>query len=138
MKILVSACLMGENCKYNGKNNFSPKLAAYLNGHEAIPVCPEVLGGLPVPRKPAEIVGDRVINTDGISVDAAFRKGAEAALETAIESGAEIAVLQSRSPSCGAKQIYDGSFSGRLTEGEGIFAGLLRKNNIRVIDVEDL
>ena len=99
MKIGVSSCLLGCNCKYNGGNNYSEKLAAYLQGHEVIGVCPEVLGGLPTPRKPAEIVDGEVKRADGVSVDAQFRAGAERALEILLEEKAELVILQSRSPS---------------------------------------
>ena len=87
MKILVSACLLGENCKYNGKNNYSERVAKYLEGHEVIPVCPEVLGGLPTPRDPSEIVSGEVINCKGVNVDRQFREGAEEALRIAKENG---------------------------------------------------
>ena len=117
MKIMVSACLLGENCKYNGGNNYSEKAAQFLRGHEIIPVCPEVLGGLPVPRVPSEIVDGRVVSQEGRSVDKEFRLGAELALKRAVEEGVELVVLQSRSPSCGVKQIYDGTFSVRKVEG---------------------
>lgn len=138
MKILVSACLLGKNCKYNGGNNDSEKVHRFLEGHEVIPVCPEVLGGLPVPRYPAEIVNGIVTNDHGVSVDAEFRKGAEIALQIALEQGAELAILQSRSPSCGVKEIYDGTFSKRKIPGMGVFAALLAENGIRMIDLEDL
>lgn len=138
MKILVSACLLGENCKYNGKNNYSERVAAYVVGHEVIPVCPEVLGGLPIPRDPAEIVESVVTNCKGVSVDRQFRKGAEEALRIAGENGIDLAILQSRSPSCGARQIYDGTFTGRLIPGQGVFAGLLRENGFRVMDCEEI
>lgn len=138
MKIAVSACLLGENCKYNGGNNYSEAVHEYIKGHEVIPVCPEVMGGLPTPRVPAEIVDGVVTNKEGKSVDYEFRKGADIAFKKILESGVELCILQSRSPSCGVKQIYDGSFSGRKIEGQGIFATLLIKNGIRVIDVEDL
>ena len=138
MKIAVSACLLGENCKYNGGNNYSEKLIDYIKGHEAIPVCPEVLGGLSVPREPAEIVNGIVSLKDGTSVDKEFREGARTALETVKEQNADIVILQSRSPSCGVNAIYDGSFSGRIIPGQGIFADLLRRSGIKVIDVEDL
>lgn len=134
MKILVSACLLGKNCKYNGKNNYSERVAAYVAGHEVIPVCPEVLGGLPTPRDPSEIVDGVVTNCKGISVDRQFRKGAEGALRIAEENGIDLAVLQSRSPSCGVRQIYDGSFTGKLIPGQGVFAELLEKNGFRVMD----
>lgn len=138
MKIMVSACLLGENCKYNGGNNLSPELIRLLEGHTVIPVCPEVLGGLPTPRIPAEIVNGKVINRNGESVDEAFRKGAEKALETAKREKPDLIILQSRSPSCGVKEIYDGTFSGRKIPGQGIFAELLEKAGFNVIDVEDL
>ncbi len=138
MRILVSACLLGENCKYSGGNNDSEKVRKFLEGHQVIPVCPEVLGGLPVPRSPAEIVNGVVTNAEGISVDREFRLGAEKALQIALEEHAQLAILQSRSPSCGAKEIYDGTFSKRKIPGKGIFAALLEKAGIPVIDLEDL
>ena len=138
MKIAVSACLLGENCKYNGGNNYSEKVRDYIKGHEVIPVCPEVLGGLSVPREPAEIVNGIVSLKDGTSVDKEFREGARTALETVKEQNSDIVILQSRSPSCGVDTIYDGSFSGRIIPGQGIFADLLRRSGIKVIDVEDL
>lgn len=138
MKILVSACLLGENCKYNGKNNYSERVAEYVAGHEVIPVCPEVLGGLTTPRDPSEIAGGVVTNCKGVSVDRQFRKGAEEALRIARENGIDLAILQSRSPSCGVKQIYDGSFTGRLIPGQGVFAKLLSENGFRVMDCEEI
>lgn len=139
-KILVSACLMGENCKYNGGNNYSEKLAEYIksNDYEPVLVCPEVLGGLPVPRVPSEIVNGVITNREGIVVDKEFREGARIALETARQNKIKLAVLQSRSPSCGARQVYDGTFTGQLKQGQGVFAELLIKEGIQVIDVEDL
>ena len=138
MKIMVSACLLGENCKYNGGNNLCPELVRLLEGHTVIPVCPEVLGGLPTPRVPAEIVNGKVMNLNGESVDEAFRKGAEKAMETAKREKPDLIILQSRSPSCGVKEIYDGTFSGRKIPGQGIFAELLTKAGFIVLDVEDL
>jgi uncharacterized protein YbbK (DUF523 family) len=138
MKIMVSACLLGEDCKYNGGNNRNEELIRLLSGHTVIPVCPEVLGGLPVPRVPAEIVGGVVMNREGESVDEAFRKGAAEALETALREQPDIIILQSRSPSCGVKQIYDGTFSGKLVPGMGVFAEMAKKAGFRVVDVEDL
>ncbi|MBQ6887756.1 MAG: DUF523 domain-containing protein [Lachnospiraceae bacterium] len=138
MKIMVSACLLGENCKYDGGNNYSETVMNYLKGHEVIPVCPEVLGGLSIPRIPAEIVNGIVTNRDGHNVDMEFRTGAKIALEKAIKENVELVILQSRSPSCGVKQIYDGSFSGKKIDGQGIFTKLLKENDFRVIDVEDL
>ena len=138
MKIAVSACLLGENCKYNGGNNFSEKVAKFVQGHEVIPVCPEVMGGLPTPRESSEIVDGVVRHKDGTSVDEEFRRGAEIALEKVLENGVELVILQSRSPSCGVKQVYDGTFSGTLIPGQGVFAKLLTENGIEVIDVSDL
>ena len=138
MKIMVSACLLGENCKYNGGNNYNEKVMEYIKGHEVISVCPEVLGGLPTPRILSEIVNGVVTTRDGQDVDSQFRLGAEIALKKAIEENVDLVILQSRSPSCGVKQIYDGSFSGTKIDGQGIFAKLLIENNIRMVDVEDL
>ena len=138
MKIAVSACLLGENCKYNGGNNYSEKVARFIEGHEVIPVCPEVMGGLPTPREPSEIVNGVVRHEDGVSVDAKFRKGAEVALRKVMGGGAELVILQSRSPSCGVKSIYDGTFSKTVIPGQGIFAELLTARGIKVIDVADL
>lgn len=137
MKIAVSACLLGINYKYNGGNNYSEKLEKLLEKHEVIPICPEVLGGLPVPRDPSEIVNGEVLTDKGKSVDKEFRNGAKKALEIVKESGAELVVLQSRSPSCGLGKIYDGSFTGRLVDGDGVFVKLLKDEGIKVVDVGD-
>ena len=138
MKIAVSACLLGENCKYNGGNNYSEKVVEYIKGCEVVPVCPEVLGGLPTPRESAEIVKGTVSHKDGTSVDKEFRLGAKRALEIIKAQRADLVILQSRSPSCGVNTVYDGSFSGMLISGQGVFAELLRKNGVKVMDVEDL
>ncbi len=103
-----------------------------------IPVCPEVAGGLPTPRIPCEILAGVVTNKEGESKDKEFRNGAELCLKKALEEKVDLAILQSRSPSCGVKQIYDGSFSGRLIDGQGVFAQLLVENGIKVMDLEDL
>ena len=138
MKIMVSGCLLGENCKYNGGNNYSEKVAEYIKGHEVISVCPECLGGLPTPRIPAEIVDGIVTNREGQVVDEEFRKGAQIALEIARKEQIDVAILQSRSPSCGSKQIYDGTFSGVKVDGQGVFAKLLKEQGFHMMDVEDL
>jgi uncharacterized protein YbbK (DUF523 family) len=138
MKIAVSSCLLGENCKYNGGNNYSEKVIKFVEEHEVISVCPEVLGGLPIPRESAEIVNGVVSLKDGSSVDKKFRDGAEKAIRIVKENNADLVILQSRSPSCGVNTIYDGSFSGKLIPGQGVFSELLKKNGIKVIDVEDL
>lgn len=138
MKILVSACLLGKNCKYNGGNNLNQGVLDFVEGHEVIGVCPEQLGGLSMPRLPAEIVDGVVTNKEGVSVDAEFRKGAQAALAAALENKVDLAILQSRSPSCGVKEIYDGSFSGKKIKGQGVFAKLLSAHGIKVLDAEDI
>ena len=138
MRIAVSACLLGENCKYNGGNNYSEKLVDYIKGNDLLSVCPEVMGGLPVPRESAEIVNGVVSHKDGTSVDKEFRKGAKKALEIVKEENVDLVILQSRSPSCGVNSIYDGSFSGKLISGKGVFADLLQKNGIKVMDIADL
>lgn len=138
MKIMVSACLLGENCKYNVGSNLNPDLLRLLAGHTVIPVCPEVLGGLPVPRIPAEIVNGAVVNREGISVDDAFRRGAEKALELAAAERPDLIILQSRSPSCGARQVYDGTFSGTLIRGKGVFAEMAVNAGFRVMDAEEV
>lgn len=138
MIIAVSACLLGENCKYNGGNNYSEKVRSFCEGHDVISVCPEVLGGLTIPRTPAEIVDGIVTNRNGENVDNAFRLGAERAMKIIEEQGVSLCILQSRSPSCGVNEIYDGTFTGRKMKGQGVFAKMLSKNGIRIIDVEDL
>lgn len=138
MKILVSACLLGKNCKYNGGNNLNQGVLDFIEGHEVIGVCPEQLGGLSTPRLPAEIVDGVVTNKEGVSVDAEFRKGAQEALAVALEKKVDLAILQSRSPSCGVKEIYDGSFCGKKIKGQGVFAKLLAKHGIKVLDAEDV
>lgn len=138
MKILVSACLLGEDCKYSGGNNYSKMVSDFVRGHDVIPVCPEVLGGLPTPRCPAEIVNGVVINKEGICVDQEFRAGADKAFAIAKENDVDLAILQSRSPSCGVKEIYDGTFSGSKISGQGVFAKMLMDAGFKVIDVEEL
>lgn len=138
MKILVSACLLGKNCKYHGGNNLNQRVLDFIKGHKVIGVCPEQLGGLSTPRLPAEIVGGVVTNKEGVSVDVEFRKGAQTALAVALENKVDLAILQSRSPSCGVKEIYDGSFSGKKIKGQGVFAKLLSAHGIKVLDAEDI
>lgn len=138
MKVLVSACLLGRNCKYNGGNNYNEKLAEFLKGKEVLEICPEVLGGLPTPRPSVELVNGVAVDKEGNSKDENFRKGVDTAMEMIRERDIDLVVLQSRSPSCGVKQIYDGSFSGRLINGKGLFAQALIDNGYKVIDVEDI
>ena len=134
-KLLVSACLLGFNCKYSGGNNALPAetLAQLRERYRLIPVCPECAGGLPVPRTPAERQGRWVMTRDGRDVTAAYEKGALIALRLARLYGCEAALLKERSPSCGSGAIYDGSFTGRLVPGYGAAAELLREMEIPVI-----
>lgn len=133
MKIFVSACLLGENCKYSGGNNYSEAVKKFVEGHEVISMCPEVEGGLPIPRIPAEIVNGVVTTRDGVSVDKEFRDGAKKILDILLAEKVDLAILQPRSPSCGVGKIYDGTFSGTLIDGNGVFAQLLIDNGIKVI-----
>ena len=138
MKIMVSACLIGENCKYNGKNNKNEKVLALLEGNEVIPICPEVMGGLPTPRVPAEVVRDVVTTRDGRVVDQEFRRGARLSLAIAQREKPDLIILQSRSPSCGARRRYDGTFTGTLIDRPGVTAELLIENGFQPVDVGDL
>ena len=138
MKIMVSACLAGENCKYNGGNNRNEKVLQLMAEHEVITVCPEQMGGLPTPRVPSEIKDGVVTAKDGRMVDKEFRAGAAKCLEIAMREQPDLIVLQSRSPSCGVNQRYDGTFSGTLVDGAGVMAQLLIKHGFRCIDVEEL
>lgn len=138
MKILISHCFLGENCKYNGGNNYNAELLNALKNHELIPVCPETFGGLKSPRFPAEIVGDKVLFSDGSDATEAFVKGAEKALEIAKTQGVKVAVLKANSPSCGSGTIYDGTFTGKKVSGYGVAAKLLKENGIKVYSEQDI
>ena len=137
MKYLISGCLIGENCKYNGGNNLENIAKALFDKGLALSVCPEQLGGLSTPRIPAERIGDKVISENGIDVTKEYNKGAQITLKVALENNIKIAILQARSPSCGSKQIYDGTFSGTLVDGEGKTAQLLKANGIKVITIDE-
>lgn len=132
MKILVSACLLGENCKYSGGNNKNDKVIALGKKHKLIPICPECFAQLPIPRPPAEIIGDKVFNKLGEDITEQFTDGAEKALYVAEETGCRTAVLKERSPSCGFGEIYNGSFTGKTIRGNGITAQLLYDNGITI------
>ena len=138
MKILVSACLLGENCKYNGGNNFCPQVIAFVEGREVIPVCPEMAAGFGCPRTPIEIVDGVLFDRDGNNVDAPMRRAIAQLLESIREEEIACAVLKSRSPTCGVKQVYDGTFSGRLVDGMGLFAQALQEAGYRVVDSEEV
>ena len=137
MKIVVSACLLGENCKYNGGNNYSETVAKFVEGKEVISVCPECLAGLGVPRVPIEIVNGEVRRQDGTSVDKALRLAIEQILSQLEGQDIACAILKSRSPTCGVKQVYDGTFSGKLVDGVGVLAAALQEKGYKVIDSED-
>ena len=138
MKLLVSACLLGVGCRYDGGHNQLPQLKELLKTHTCIPICPEQLGGLPTPREPSERRADAVVSRSGADVTAQFRRGAEQALHLARLYGCKAAVLKERSPSCGSGEVYDGTFSGRLTPGDGVTAALLKANGIAVYGESDL
>lgn len=132
VNIIVSACLLGENCKYNGGNNYNEKVLELKKYFNIIPVCPEVFGGLPTPRTPSEISGDKVLSKNGDDVTAAFLDSADKTLYIAQENNCPAALLKERSPSCGAGGIYDGSFSSKIVNKNGVTADLLLKNGISV------
>ena len=136
MKILVSSCLLGKNVRYDGKNNLIDHKIFQEN--QIFPICPEVDGGLPTPRPPSEIVKDKVINIHGEDVSKFFQNGANLALSLAKKQGIKIAILKSKSPSCGKDKIYDGSFSKKLISGDGLTAKTLKENGIKVFDETEL
>ncbi len=132
MRILVSACLLGVSCRYDGKSKPHPAVLALQGQHQLIPVCGEIFGGLPTPRTPAERVGDRVLTEDGRDVTQEYHRGAEEVLALARRLDCKVALLKERSPSCGTGEIYDGSFTHTLTAGDGVTAELLRASGIAV------
>lgn len=138
MKILVSACLLGENCKYNGGNNYNPAVAEFVKGKEVLPICPEMLAGMGCPRTPIEIVDGVLMDRDGNNVDAAMWEAVAKAMELIRTEDIQCAVMQSRSPTCGVNQVYDGTFSGRLIFGSGVFVQALKNEGYSVIDAEDI
>ena len=131
-KIIVSACLLGVPCRYDGKSKPENDVIALKDRYELVPVCAEILGGLPIPRVGAEIVGDKVLRSDGIDVTYEYHKGANDVLKIAKEHGCKIAILKSKSPSCGKGKIYDGTYTRTLIDGNGILTDRLLKNNIEV------
>ena len=137
-KILVSACLLGINCKYDGNNNMNEKVLDYLKDKEVIPVCPEIYGGLTTPRTPSEIVGDKVITKDKIDVTKEYLKGAEETLKLGKLFNVKKALLKAKSPSCGNKEIYDGTFTGNKIIGMGITAQLLKDNGIEILNENEI
>ncbi len=133
MNILISACLLGVRCRYDGGGKAIGRLNELMQKHTLIPVCPEVFGGLPTPREPSEIRGGRVLSRSGRDVTENFRRGADEALGLARLYHCECALLKERSPSCGYGRIYDGSFTGGLCKGEGVCAALLAQNGVVVL-----
>lgn len=135
---IVSACLAGVNCRWDGKAKPCQKVIDMVHGGQAIPVCPEQLGGLETPRMPAERVGNHVLRKDGVDVTEQFTRGAGEALRIAKSSGCDSAILKANSPSCGFGKTYDGTFSGTLIDKDGVTGELFRLNGIRVITEEEL
>ena len=133
MTILVSACLLGCPCRYDGKSKPNDAVLALMEHHTLIPICPEQMGGLATPRVPAERKDGGVFTERGRDVTEQYRRGAEEALRLAQLYGCKYAILKERSPSCGNGQIYDGSFSRRLIEGDGVTAQLLKAHGITVL-----
>ncbi|MGI5486432.1 DUF523 domain-containing protein [Microtetraspora malaysiensis] len=150
-RVLVSACLLGRKVRYDGgaKTSEDELLAAWNAEGRLVPFCPEVAGGLPVPRPPAEIEGGaggaavlagtaRILTPDGDDVTEAFVEGARRALDAARAVGARVAILKEGSPSCGSLRVYDGTFAGRMTPGQGVTTALLEQNGIRVFNEDDI
>lgn len=133
MNILISACLMGINCRYNGESEIVKELEELKNKYNLIPVCPEIYGGLKTPRNPAERVNDKVLTNNGEDVTANYAKGAEEILKLAKFYDCKYAILKERSPSCGFGRIYDGTFSKTTIDGNGVTADLLVKNGVKII-----
>lgn len=138
MKILVSACLLGENCKYNGGNNFNPAVAEFVKGKDILPICPEMMAGMGCPRTPIEIVDGVLMDRNGNNVDAAMGDAVAKAMALIRQEEISCAVLQSRSPTCGVNQVYDGTFTGKLIPGSGVLAQALMDEGYLVVDAEDI
>ena len=138
-KIIVSACLAGIDCRYDGKNNNNEKVKELIKlGYDIVFVCPEQLGGLATPRTPAEIIKNKVMDKKGKDVTYNFQKGANETLKIAELFNIKLAILKEKSPSCGSGMVYDGSFTDKVIKGEGVTTTLLRKNGIEVISENDL
>ncbi len=138
MNILISACLLGCACRYDGKSKPHPDVQKLMEKYTLIPICPEIYSGLPTPRPPSEIVGERVINSEGKDVTAEYMRGAKEALRMAEQFGCTAAVLKAKSPSCGRGAVYDGTFSHTLTSGDGITVSLLQKHGIKVYTEDEI
>lgn len=138
MKLLVSACLLGVKCRYDGQAKLSPDVTALLQGHELVPVCPEQLGGLPTPRPPCEQANSKVFTKEGEDRTEQFARGAAEAQRLYHLLGCEAAILKARSPSCGKGQIYDGTFSGTLIQGNGLLVQRLLEDGVPVYTEEEV
>ncbi len=136
--LLVSACLLGENTKYNGKNNYIPLIEKIKERYNIITICPEVMGGLSIPRDPSEIINDKIINKKMKDVTEEYNRGAQLALNLALRYNCKKALLKEKSPSCGVKYIYDGTFTKNLINGMGITTRLLSSNNIVVYSENEI
>ncbi len=131
-KLLISSCLLGNNVKYNGKNNYIVGIEALKELYDLVIICPEVMGGLPIPRVPSEIINDKVINKEGRDVTKEFKAGADIALALLKKYNIKKALLKDGSPSCGSTYIYDGTFSGTKINDFGMTVRLLREENIKI------
>lgn len=136
--LLISACLLGLRCRYDGESCPNLAVEALIDRYNLIPICPEQLGGLPTPRSPSERQGEKVISKAGEDVTAHYARGAEQTLQLARLFSCTKAVLKERSPSCGSGEIYDGTFTGAKTAGDGVTAALLKANGIAVYGESDL
>ncbi len=136
--ILVSSCLVGLSCRYDGSDNKDEKVLEYISDKVWMPICPEQMGGLETPREPAEIVQNKVLTKTGRDLTGPFVKGADEAARLALLAGAQEAILKARSPSCGCTQVYDGTFSGKLVDGDGLTAKALKKMGLTVRSEQDL
>ena len=137
MTVLVSACLLGENCKYNGGNNASPAILEFLKDKQVIPICPELLAGMPSPRPPVEIKDARVIRKNGEDVTDAYCSGVQKAMQRAAQQPIDLVILKSRSPTCGVGQRYDGTFTNTLVQQSGLFAEALLQAGYTVKSSDD-
>ena len=138
MRVLISACLLGGNCKYNGGNNYNAAVAGFVKDKDVLPICPEMMAGMGCPRTPIEIVDGVLMDRNGNNVDAAMGAAVAKSMELIRKEDIQCAILQSRSPTCGVNQIYDGSFSGKLIPGSGVLAQALKTVGYQVIDAEDI
>lgn len=138
MNILISACLLGVNCRFDGGNTYLEEFEQLKEKYNLIPICPEILGGLSTPRESSEIIGNRVLSKSGKDVTKNFEKGANEALKLAKFYNVRYAILKERSPSCGFKEIYDGSFTGKTHKGDGVTASLFKENGIKILGESEI